>query len=231
MMRLPPFAYLAPATIESAIADKAEAPPDAMYVAGGTDLYPNMKRRHQEPGTLIALHAIDELKRIDRDADGGLAIGAAATLTEVRRDPRVRAEYPALAEACRLISTPILQNMGTLGGNLLLDTRCNYYDQNYDWRKSIDFCMKKDGHTCWVAPSSPKCLAVSSTDTAPMLQALGASVTLVSSHGQRILPVADLYANDGIHYLARRPDEILTTIALPRAYGWRSERPELWFVR
>ena len=91
--------------------------------------------------------------------------------------------------------------MGTVGGNLCLDTRCTYYDQNYEWRKSIDFCLKKDGATCWVATSSPKCLAVSSTDTAPMLQALGASVTLVSAHGQRVLPVADLFANDGMHYL------------------------------
>ena len=100
--------------------------------------------------------------------------------------------------------------MGTIGGNLCLDTRCNYYDQNYEWRKAIDFCMKKDGETCWVATSSPKCLAVSSTDTAPMLQALGASVTLVSSAGERVLPLADLFANDGIHYLTKRPDEILT---------------------
>ena len=100
--------------------------------------------------------------------------------------------------------------MGTLGGNLCLDTRCTYYDQNYEWRKSIDFCMKRDGETCWVATSSPKCLAVSSTDTAPMLQALGATVTLVSARGQRALPVADLYANDGMHYLTRQPDEILT---------------------
>ena len=105
--------------------------------------------------------------------------------------------------------------MGTIGGNLCLDTRCTYYDQNYEWRKSIDFCMKKDGQTCWVATSSPKCLAVSSTDTAPMLQALGASVTLVSSRGARVLPVAELFANDGMHYLTKRPDEILTSIALP----------------
>jgi 4-hydroxybenzoyl-CoA reductase subunit beta len=120
------------------------------------------------------------------------------------------------------VATPHLRNMGTVGGNLCLDTRCTYYDQNYEWRKSIDFCMKKDGQTCWVATSSPKCLAVSSTDTAPMLQALGASVTLVSSGGSRALPIADLFANDGMQYLTRRSDEILASIALPPAEGWRS---------
>ena len=120
------------------------------------------------------------------------------------------------------MATPHLRNMGTIGGNLCLDTRCTYYDQNYEWRKSIDFCMKKDGQTCWVATSSPKCLAVSSTDTAPMLQALGASVTLVSAAGQRVLPLADFFANDGMHYLTKRQDEILTSIALPPSDGWRS---------
>src|SRR5262249_54002220 len=115
-----------------------------------------------------------------------------------------------------------LRNMGTIGGNLCLDTRCNYYDQNYEWRKAIDFCMKKDGETCWVATSSPKCLAVSSTDTAPALIALGASVTLLSASGTRTVPVEALYSNDGIHYLTRRPDEILTSVRVPRLAGWRS---------
>ena len=112
--------------------------------------------------------------------------------------------------------------MGTIGGNLCLDTRCNYYDQNYEWRKAIDFCMKKDGETCWVATSSPKCLAVSSTDTAPALMSLDAGVTLTSATGTRRVAVAELYRNDGIHYLTRRPDEILTAVHLPRLDGWRS---------
>ena len=221
-MRLPPFEYHAPETVGEAVAAKAAAPPDAMYVAGGTDLYPNMKRRHQEPGTLIALHAIAEIKRIDRRADGGLTIGAGATLTDVRRDERVRAEYPALSEACRLISTPILQNMGTIGGNLLLDTRCNYYDQNFDWRKSIDFCMKKDGSICWVAPSSPRCWAVQSADSVPLLVAMGAEVDLVGVEGERRIPVAALYLDDGILYLAKKRDELLTRVHLPASNGWRA---------
>ena len=102
-------------------------------------------------------------------------IGAAVTLTRLIHDPVVRTEWPVLARAAATISTPILQNMGTVGGNLLLDTRCNYYDQTYEWRQAIDFCMKKDGAICWVAPSSPRCWAVQSSDLAPVMVALGAS--------------------------------------------------------
>ena len=189
-----------------------------MLVAGGTDLLPNMKRRQQVPPTLIGLRRIAELRELDDDS----TIGAGVTLTELVRNAHVRDAYRALWQAASSVATPHLRNMGTLGGNLCLDTRCNYYDQNYEWRKSIDFCMKKDGKICWVATGSPKCLAVSSTDTAPALLALGARVTLVSADTTREVAVADLYRNDGIHYLTRRPDEILTAVHLPDADGWRS---------
>jgi 4-hydroxybenzoyl-CoA reductase subunit beta len=220
MMRLPGFRYIAPRTIEDAAASLAENPADTMLLGGGTDLLPNMKRRHQTPSTLVALRWIPELSAITNG--DGLTVGAGVTLSRVVEDRRVRESYRGLWQAAAQVATPHLRNMGTIGGNLCLDTRCTYYNQNYEWRKSIGFCMKRDGETCWVATSSPKCLAVSSTDSAPMLQALGASVTLVSSRGSRVLPVADLYANDGIHYLTRRPDEIVATIALPPAGGWRS---------
>ena len=150
-----------------------------MLVAGGTDLLPNMKRRQQVPGTLIGLRRVAELRNV---ANGdGLTIGAGVTLSDLVRDPRLRqgvggqspGPYTGLWQAAAQVATPHLRNMGTIGGNLCLDTRCNYYDQNYEWRRAIDFCMKKDGATCWVATSSPKCLAVSSTDTAPALLALG----------------------------------------------------------
>jgi len=110
--------------------------------------------------------------------------------------------------------------MGTLGGNLCLDTRCNYYDQTYEWRKAIDFCMKKDGHICWVAPSSPRCWAVSSSDVAPVMVALGAEFRLVGPNGERVVPAARLYANDGINYLTKQPDEILAAVRLPATDGW-----------
>jgi 4-hydroxybenzoyl-CoA reductase subunit beta len=251
MMRLPHFTYHSPRTVREAAELLASAPRgSAMLVAGGTDLLPNMKRRQQVPPTLIGLRRVAELRSVGsgdpstlREPQGGpeqsrgttplrvapgsssgdgLTIGAGVTLAELVRDDRLRQGYGALWQAAAGVATPHLRNMGTLGGNLCLDTRCNYYDQNYEWRKSIDFCMKKDGKICWVATSSPKCLAVSSTDTAPALVALGARVTLVSADSARQIAASDLYQNDGIHYLTRRPTEILTAVHLPRLDGWRS---------
>jgi 4-hydroxybenzoyl-CoA reductase subunit beta len=148
-------------------------------------------------------------------------------LTDICEHPVINRDYPVVAEAARLISTPILRNMGTIGGNLLLDTRCNYYDQNYEWRKGINFCMKKDGDICWVAPSSPKCWAVQSSDLAPVMVALGARVRLVSSSGERLLTAAELYNNDGIAYLNKRPDELLVDVHLPPAAGMRATYKKL----
>src|SRR5471030_2344602 len=219
MMRLPHFKYHSPTSVREA-AELLAAPGGAMLVAGGTDLLPNMKRRQQVPQTLIGLRRVAELRALECRA--GITIGAGVTLTEIVRDRRVRDSYGALWQAASQVATPHLRNMGTLGGNLCLDTRCNYYDQNYEWRKSIDFCMKKDGKICWVATGSPTCLAVSSTDTAPALLALGASVTLVSANGTRQVAAADLYQNDGINYLTRRADEILTAVHIPNMDGWRS---------
>jgi 4-hydroxybenzoyl-CoA reductase subunit beta len=191
-----------------------------MLVAGGTDLLPNMKRRQQVPPTLVSLRRVGELKEITNG--DGLTLGAGLTLSGLVREARLRERYAALWQAASSVATPHLRNMGTLGGNLCLDTRCNYYDQNYEWRKAIDFCMKKDGAICWVATGSPTCLAVSSTDTAPALLALGATVVLTSVDGIREIAVSDLYRNDGIEYLTRRPNEILTSVRLPRLDGWRS---------
>jgi len=215
MLRLPSFTYLAPKTLKDALAMKADAGPDGMYVAGGTDLYPNMKRRHQEPKVVITLMGIAELRRAD-----GRTLGSSTTLTELSASPAVREAAPAVAHAAELVSTPLLRNMGTLGGNLCLDTRCNYYNQTYEWRKAIDFCMKKDGHICWVAPSSPRCWAVSSSDVAPVMVALGAEYVLVGPGGERVVPAARFYHNDGINYLTKQPDEVLAAVRLPPADGW-----------
>ena len=220
MMRLPAFTLKTPRTIAEAAQWLSDAPAETMLLAGGTDLVPNMKRKQQTPTTVVALRSLTALREIRNGA--GLTIGAGATLTQIVNDARIRAGAPGLWQAAAQIATPHLRNMGTIGGNLCLDTRCTYYDQNFEWRQAIDFCMKKDGKTCWVATSSPRCLAVSSTDTAPMLQALGARVHLVSTRGERDVDVADLYANDGMHYLTRRPDEILTSVAIPALAGWRS---------
>lgn len=222
MLRLPPFEYFAPHTVAEAVARLAACGPEAMIVAGGTDLYPNMKRRQFEPKALVGLRGITELRRVEGNAERGLVIGAGLTLTQVSRHPIVVRSYPALAYAAGVVSTAQLRNMGTIGGNLCLDTRCNYYNQSYPWRRSIGFCLKKDGDICWVAPSSSRCWAVSSSDTAPVMIALGASLRLVSPAGERVIPAQALYRDDGIEYLAKPPHEILTEVILPPADGLRT---------
>ena len=219
MLRLPSFTYWQPTSLKEAVAMKADAGPDGMYVAGGTDLYPNMKRRQQTPLTVISLMGIEALAGCGM-RDAGCVVGACVTLSDLSADPAIRQHYPAVAHAAELVSTPLLRNMGTLGGNLCLDTRCNYYDQTYEWRKAIDFCMKKDGHICWVAPSSPRCWAVSSSDVAPVMVAIGAEFLLVGPAGERLVPAGRLYHNDGINYLTKQADEILAEVRLPSADGW-----------
>jgi 4-hydroxybenzoyl-CoA reductase subunit beta len=221
MMRLPLFEFRTPRTLEEAVRILDGQGPNTMPLAGGTDLLPNMKRRQQVPRTLMSLRLVESLRQVQR-RDSGLQLGACLTLTEIADDPRFRNGMTALSQAAALVATPHIRNMATLGGNLCLDTRCNYYDQNYEWRKAIDFCLKKDGTTCWVAPGSSKCVAVSSTDTAPALIALGARVRLVSRSGEREVALSDLYNNDGIHYIKRRADEILTDVLLDSLHGWKS---------
>ena len=221
MMRLPLFEFRAPRTLEEAarILDGERA--NAMPLAGGTDLLPNMKRRQQVPRTLMSLRHIQSLSEVELSHSGS-RLGACLTLSDIVADPRFHNGLTALAQAASLVATPQIRNMATLGGNICLDTRCNYYDQSYEWRKAINFCLKKDGTTCWVAPGSSKCMAVSSTDTGPALMALGARVRLVSRSGEREVLLSDLYNNDGIHYIKRRPDELLAEVLLDSLQGWKS---------
>ncbi len=222
MLRLPPFTYHRPKTAAEAVRIACEHGKDAMYVAGGTDLYPNMKRRHQTPTHVISLQDVPGIDRIEVHPSGGVRIGALVKLATIEHDPYLREHHPALAHAAREVSTPLLRNMGTIGGNLLLDTRCTYYDQSHEWRESIDFCMKKDGAICWVAPGSPRCWAVQSSDTVPVVCALEADVELVGKDGTRRLRAADLYRDDGIQYLTKRPEELLTYLYLPPSGPWKA---------
>ncbi|HKS28064.1 MAG TPA: FAD binding domain-containing protein [Pyrinomonadaceae bacterium] len=227
MMRLPKFSYRVPQEIRDAVRMMADSGPAGQFVAGGTDLYPNMKRRQQTPKTVISVTRLRELNQITGDGQKGLVIGAGVSLTDVCEHAVINRDYPFVAAAARTISTPILRNMGTIGGNLLLDTRCNYYDQNYEWRKGINFCMKKDGEICWVAPGSRKCWAVQSSDLVPLMVAIGARVRLASTLGERMVDAAGLYNDDGIDYLHKRPEELLVDIHLPPTNGWRATYKKL----
>ncbi len=191
-----------------------------MLLAGGTDLLPNMKRGQQSPGTLVSLSKIGSLRQSSNGS--GLVLGAGLTLTELVENKSLCEMYPGLWQAASVVASPLLRNTATIGGNICLDTRCNYYNQNEDWRKAINYCLKKDGEICWVATSSKTCRAVSSTDTAPALISLGARVRLVSAGGERIVEMKDLYQNDGTEYMQRRPDEILTQVILDPMANWRS---------
>ena len=227
MMRLPKFEYRTPRTIAEAVKIIGDSGPEAQFVAGGTDLYPNMKRRQQTPRTVISVMRLSELNQVTGDGSQGLVIGASVTLRDICENEIIKRDYPVIASAARTISTPILRNMGTIGGNLLLDTRCNYYDQNYEWRKGINFCLKKDGDVCWVAPGSSKCWAVQSSDLVPVMVAIGARFRLVSTLGERMIDAAGFYNDDGIDYLQKRADELLVDIHLPPTNGWRASYQKL----
>ncbi len=220
MMRLPNFRYYAPRTLQEAANILADQGPSASLLAGGTDLLPKMKRRQQEPEVLVALNNISRLKKIGNGS--GLKLGAGVTLSDIVADQRVQKNHLALWQAASQVATPQLRNTATLGGNLCVDTRCTYHDQSFEWRKAIDFCIKQDGETCWASPTSDRCWAVSSTDSAPALLALGAEVRLLSATGERIVALQDLYRDDGALYLTRQPDEILAEVILPSRTKWRS---------
>lgn len=222
MLRLPPFHYKAPRTIDEAAQMLAQEGEQAMLVAGGTDLFPNMKRRQFTPPVVIGLRNIASLKTITGSPEQGFRIGAGVTLTKLSEHPALMQCYTALTTAAGSVSTPQLRNVGTIGGNLFLDTRCNYYNQTEFWRQSIGYCMKKDGDICLVAPGSPRCWAISSADTAPVLVSLNAQARLVSVRGERLVPVRELFRDDGIQPYAKEIDEILSEIILPPANSWRS---------
>lgn len=235
MRRLPDFELRQPDTVEAAAETLADHVPDAMLVAGGTDLYPKLKRRQFTPDVLVSIDGLDELRGVEADGPD-VVIGGQTPLEAVAGDERVRREYPAVAEAADAVSTPTLRRMGSIGGNLCQDTRCRYYDRTKDWREAVGWCMKAPdsaGYTsagavdsddevtvpCRVAPGSPRCWAVFASDTAPALIAHGATVRLVGSDGERTLPLADFYRDDGIVHLRKEPDEIVTEIRLPAADG------------
>jgi 4-hydroxybenzoyl-CoA reductase subunit beta len=232
MMRLPMFEMRSPLTIAETARILAGEGADAALLAGGTDLLPKMKRRQQSPRLIVSLRQVSGLRDIER-GESTLRLGACLTLARIAGEPELQDHFSALGQAASQVATPLIRNAATLCGNLCIDTRCNYYDQTYEWRKAIGFCLKKDGACCWVAPRSAKCLAVSSTDLAPALMALGARVRLISQSQERELPLADLYQNDGIAFLTRRHDEIVAEVLLdsPQNGNGFTRKSTYWKLR
>src|SRR5438067_4495426 len=216
MMTLPDLTVLRPASVAEAV-EALRANPGARLLAGGTDIVPNLKYGMYETRHLVALRGLSRELRYVRveGTDGEIRLGALCTIDELARDATVRARLPALAEACGQIAGPQLRRMGTLGGNLCLDTRCVYINQTYFWRSALGFCLKKDGTVCHVVAGGQRCVAAASNDTAPVLLALGASVRAVSPRGERVLPLEEFYLADGVHNTVLEPDELLIEVRVP----------------
>lgn len=189
-----------------------------MFIAGGTDVMPNMKHRLFTPNHLIGLRHVRELHGIGVENDE-LVIGAAESLHAVSRDPLVLKHATSVAKAAGSIAGPQLRNMGTIGGNVCLDTRCTYYNQTFFWRNALGFCLKKDGDVCHVTKVGRKCVAANSADTPPALMTLGASIDLASPEGTRNIKVSDFFIADGIHNTVRRANEIVTRVRIPLPPG------------
>ena len=210
-MPLPPFDFHPPATLADAASLLAESPGTSAIAGGGTDLFPKMKRRQMFPTTVISLAAVPGLRGIER-RDTGCVIGASTLLAEIAASSDVP---PVLASAASEVASPQIRNTATIGGNLCLDTRCNWIDMSDPWRQASGYCLKDGGDTCWVAPRGDRCWAISSTDLAPVVIALDASVRLTSVRGDRVIAAEDLYRNDGIAYQTKAPDEILVEVTIP----------------
>jgi len=219
MLTLPRFEWAQPATVEETLALLSDRPGETLIVAGGTDAVPNLKHRLHEPRRVVHIGRVRDLRFIREEADG-FHLGPLVTLTELSLDPGVRDAHPALARAAGLVAGPQLRNMGTLGGNLCLDTRCTYYNQTYFWREALGFCLKKDGIYCHVVPQGKRCVAAHSSDVAPVLIALGAEVEIASRDGVRRISVDEFFVGDGVHNNVLRPQELVTRIVVPaRARG------------
>ena len=214
MLRLHPYTYHRPRSLREALDLLAQHAGDAMPIAGGTDLVPNMKHGLFTPSHLVSLRGVPELHGIEA-GDGELRIGAAETLTTVSTHPLVLQHAPALARAAGLVAGPQLRNSGTIGGNLCLDTRCTYYNQTFFWRDALGFCLKKDGSVCHVTKVGKKCVAAHSADTPPVLMTLGGVADLASHAGTRSVPVREFFVADGIHNQVRAPGEIVTAVRVP----------------
>ena len=214
MLRLHEYRYHRPQSLAEALSLLAQYAGSAMPIGGGTDLMPNMKHRLFTPAHVVGLKQLPELHGIEVRA-GELCIGAAETLSAVARHPLVQRYAPSLARAAGLVAGPQLRNMGTIGGNLCLDTRCTYYNQTWFWRSALGFCLKKDGDVCHVTKTGRKCVAAHSADTPPVLITLDATVDLASPDGTRSVAVRDLFITDGIWNSVRQPGEILVRVRVP----------------
>ena len=221
-MSLTPFKLLRPRTLADAVSQLGEHGANCRVIAGGTDLIPSMRQKLFEPDYVLDLRGISELRGIKPQQDGSVEIGALTTLREIERSSFLREHYPVLTEAAATVASPVLRNMGTIGGNICLDTRCLWYNQSLTWRKGCGFCIKKDGDICHVAPGGTKCWAAFSGDTPPALLCLNAEIEIASSDGARRVSLAEFYTGLGDTYRKLQSKELVTRVFLPASsVGYR----------
>jgi len=214
---LTPFKLLRPQTIVEAVGQLGQHGARVRVLAGGTDLIPSMRQKLFEPEFVLALRGISEMRGIRPQKDGGVEVGALTTIREIEQSAFLREHYPVLSEAAVTVASPVLRNMGTIGGNICLDTRCLWYNQSLTWRKGCGFCIKKDGDLCHVAPGGTKCWAAFSGDTPPALLCLGAEIEIASASGLRRISLSDFYTGEGDDFRKLQRNEIVTRIFLPAA--------------
>ena len=214
-MSLPSFKLLRPRTVEEAVGFLDHRRGNIRVLAGGTDLIPSMRQKLFEPEYVLDLRGITALRGIRPQADGSVEIGALTTLRSIERSDYLRQHFPVLTEAAATVASPVLRNMGTIGGNICLDTRCLWYNQSLTWRKGCGFCIKKDGDLCHVAPGGAKCWAAFSGDTPPALLCLDAQIEIVSPAGRRLVLLRDFYTGLGDNYRRLAQNELVTRIFLP----------------
>lgn len=232
MLRLPRFGVVAPRTVDEAVSLLQR--PGARIVAGGTDLLPNLKHRLDRPELLVSLSQVDALRQVTVAGSGEgrvLRIGAGVTLTDASEHALVREHAPSLARAAGLVASPSIRNMGTLGGNIHLDTRCRYVNQTEFWRSAIGGCLKSEGTVCHVVPGGKNCVAAMSSDCVPVLISLDAEVVLVGPGGERTVALDRYYNNDGVQHINKEPGELMTEVRVPVPGGPRRAHYAKWTVR
>jgi 4-hydroxybenzoyl-CoA reductase subunit beta len=214
VLTLPALDWIRPSSVGEALDHLARHGDESLVLAGGTDAVPNLKHGLHEPRWVMPIRGLAELTFVRESAEG-LELGPLLTLTRLAGDPRVRRHHPMLARAASLVASPQIRNMGTLGGNLCLDTRCTYYNQTYFWREALGFCLKKSGTVCHVVPQGKRCVAAHSSDLAPALIALGASIDIAGANATRTIPLDAFFVGDGVHNNVLTRGELITRVVVP----------------
>jgi len=214
-LSLTQFRLLRPRAIEEAIVELSKHGGNIRVLAGGTDLIPSMRQKLFEPEYVLDIRGVAGLRGIRLQAGGSVEIGALTTLAALEKSAYLRQHFPVLTQAATTVASPVLRNMGTIGGNICLDTRCLWYNQSLTWRKGCGFCIKKDGNLCHVAPGGTKCWAAFSGDTPPALLCLNAEIEIVGSGAARRILLSEFYTGDGENYRKLLPNELVTRVFLP----------------